>query len=123
AGNAGFIRNRIRAKSQRVARGSKQNYGSLSQSWWWPWARRQPRRFSARVFALRVSAGKCCHRSSHPECWQRFIHRLSFGSRTRNLGSANTNISSAIFERRYAQLAKNNGSGLSSEVEPSREVT
>jgi hypothetical protein len=85
----------------------KRNCGSLSPTSSWQWERQRRKPFSARDSELPGSGARCCPRNSHRGCSRRFIHHRFCANPTRNRANANTSISSPIFGRLYAPLAKN----------------
>ena len=107
AGNAEFIRNRTRVKSQRAVRGWKRNCGSLSPTLSWQWVRQRRKPFSARDSESRASAARCCPRSPRQGCSRLFIRRRFFASQMRNRANANTSISLRICASRYVPPVKN----------------
>ena len=107
AGNAEFIRNRTRVKSQRAVRGWKRNCGSLNPTSSWQWVRQRRKLSSARDSESRASVARCCPPSSRQGCSRLFIRRRFFASQMRNRANANTSISLRICAPRYVLLVKN----------------
>ena len=97
AGNAGFIKNRTRARSRRAGRGWMQNCASLGRSCWSASGRQQPRQSSVLLFASRASAGKFFHPTSRRRRLPQSILLRSCDSRMKNPATANTKTLSPTY--------------------------
>ena len=100
AENAGFIRNRTRARSRRVAHGSRRSYAWSNRNYWSASGRPRLRRSSGRRSALRANAAKCCHPRLRHVSLPRFTRHLSFDNPTRNRANASTGGSLSTFAPR-----------------------